>query len=278
MGCANSRQQTPFEENYLVEQQRRLGFDKLDSQNVDLAVRKFCFNNFINPCQLALLEEELNLTLHDNGTFPEVSKMMRYLEDSRGWESKKLLVLGILCSSSEPTIKAKLLFEAYDEQFAGSLTQLKIRELLSEMCMISCLALGALSPKNQKNSPLIKRYLRKCKDSADRSVLNLMKHFKLCCSNTEFVQILATLHDGLLLTPTGIRSYLHVEYTRNGPGKDFSNISAMRSRGSSVNLIGSRVRSVDFVKQERLQSTELTSADDQAGHASSLVSDLSKLR
>lgn len=282
MGCTNARQQSTFEENYLRELQSKLGFDNAEATEVDLIIHKYSFNNFINPTQLRLIETELQLTLHDPGEWPEVSLMMSYLENSLGWESQKLIILGVLCSNSNAHIKAKLLFEAFDENFTGQLTSTQISRMLTDMCMISSQALGALAVKDQKNAPVIERYLRKCVTSAERSVLNLMKHFKPTTSDSEFVMTLATLHDGLLLSPAGIRNYLYVEYSRNGPGKDFSNITRVRSRINSLGSVAGSRRSAEFAKPDILTSFETNSTQDEpergsSGHLSSVDFDLSRL-
>mmetsp|Transcript_7728 Transcript_7728/g.14644 ORF Transcript_7728/g.14644 Transcript_7728/m.14644 type:complete len:284 (-) Transcript_7728:1228-2079(-) len=283
MGCTETRQQIAFEETFLADQQKRLGFDIKDAVEVDMIIRKYCFNNYVNTSQLSLIENELGLILHDEGDWPEVNKMMSYLENSHGWESKKLLILGILCSNSNNYIKAKLLFEAYDEHFSGRLNTAQIRELLNEMCMIAGQALGALVDEKDKNFPMMDRYLRKCTASAERSVLNLMKHFKAVNSDADFVRTIASLHSGMLLSPAGIRNYLHIEYTRNGPGKDWSNADKVRNRANSLGQGASRVRSMDQVKQDRQVSFETNSTNDEpergsAGQLASLEFDLSKLR
>jgi hypothetical protein len=281
MGCVNTRQQTAFEESFLLEEQLTLGFEELDAVEVDMTVRKFSFNYFTNPSQLQHIEQELKVKLHDTGTCPQVTEMMTYLQHSHGWESKKLLILGLLCCSANPHIKAKLLFEAYDETFNGCLNSTQVRELLREMCFISSQALGALVPRDHKSSQVVERYIRRCTASVDRSVLNLLKHFKDPCSDGDFVVALATLHDGMLLSPSGIRGYLHVEYTRNGPGKDFSNMSQVRSRTGSLTHMAARVRSVGYIPQDRMRSYETSSTDEiesgSVGHVSSVDYDLSKL-
>lgn len=267
MGCTNARQQTFLEEDLLVEQQQLLGFDVLDPCDIDFAVRKFTFNSYVNPSQLALLEEKLSITLHDSGEWPQVQAMMSHFESSIGWETKKLLILGLLCSNSNPHIKAKLIFEAYDEAFLGSLTQDQIKDLLKDMCMISTQVLGSLAPSEHRSSFLMSGYLKKCEMSIDRSVQNLMKHFKTVSTDSEFVRTLSALHDGLLLTPTGIRRYLRIEYTRNGPGKDFTNMRAVRSRGNSL---AGRVRSVEYVNHDKLESSDTNSTNDEVERASSM--------
>jgi hypothetical protein len=281
MGCVNTRQQTALEESFLSEEQLKLGLNELDAVAVDMTVRKYSFNNFINPSQLQHIEQELNVTLHETGACPQVTAMMAYLTHSHGWESKKLLILGLLCCNANPHVKAKLLFEAYDETFAGSLNSAQVRELLREMCYISSQTLGALMPRDHKNSHVVDRYIRRCTASIDRSVLNLLKHFREPCSDGDFVVALATLHDGMLLTPSGIRSYLHVEYTRNGPGKDFSNMSQVRSRAGSLPHMAGRVRSVGYIAQDHIRSYETSSTDElesgNVGHVSSVGYDLSKL-
>jgi hypothetical protein len=234
MGCTRLSYQTPFEEVLLTEEQHKLGFDDLDAIEVDLTVRKFCFNNHVTQTQLQCIEQELHLTLHDTGDWPEADEMMTYLTDSQGVDCTKLLVLGIMCSSAKPQTKARLLYEVYDPSSSSQLTAVK--DLLKEMCLISSQVLGVLVPQDLRTAPEVECYQQKCVASADRAVFNLMKHFKTPVSRKDFKRILATLHDGLLLSPMGMRNYLYTEYSRNGPGTDYSNIRLIRRKNTERSL------------------------------------------
>lgn len=257
MGCSPT-QNLAIEETFITQQQLRLGFSKVDAADIDMAVRKYSFHNCINPSQLAMIEEQLDLSLHNTGDWPEVSSMMSSLQNSIGWDSRSLIILGVLCSSSKPQTKATVLFEIYDQSHIGILLAVEIETLLKKMCELACQALGSLLSEDQKTAYKIDQYLHKCTASTDRVVRNLMKRFKASITKTAFIKTLTTLHYGFLMSASGLRNYLHVEYSRNGPGRDFTNINLVRPRVCSLGSIAEKLQD----KGEEAKIFESSSTDE----------------
>mmetsp|Transcript_26826 Transcript_26826/g.48343 ORF Transcript_26826/g.48343 Transcript_26826/m.48343 type:complete len:221 (+) Transcript_26826:1319-1981(+) len=135
MGCSNSRSL----DLQLLEAQETLGFAELDPHQIDLTLRKYSFEGWINQKQFTEIVYSLGLEVTNIEEGPQAEKMYHSIRDIRGINMKVLMTIAMQTSTASFKTRAKLVYELYDDTFEKRLP-VKALELLVNNCVFVALS------------------------------------------------------------------------------------------------------------------------------------------
>lgn len=203
MGCMNCSR-VNREEACITEASDLLGFRNKHAKEVDSIIRKYSSDIVINDQQFTALAKHLQLAVNTR-----TAPLFERLRESNGnYDRRSLIVLGVLLSSGLSGEKAKVLFEAYDNEHSSVISVQEVDAMLDAMTSIAAALLPELVTADsevkayslaiQGSSPELKQEIKR--DSVEGDTVK--KH--------RFIMSMSQLHGGQLVHAGGLRSYLYV--------------------------------------------------------------------
>ena len=229
MGCVETK--SASEETAVLVAEKGLNFHLQQSIRVDAIIRKFSSNGKINVSQLGRIAEILNINIYNNPPYTKIEDMFRKLVSSDGlYELKDVLVIGILLSDGKPDIKARLLYQVFDDDLSNRIPIEKIKsEVLPKLIHHSHLTIAILVAEGQSIVSNIIKNEKYVSDmgQAGTACINAIGDKLAVKGNTvsenNFVEVFSGFRDGGLTTATGWRKYLIETFIASPPKKVFLN-------------------------------------------------------
>lgn len=225
MGCSDSRPNLSKsqEETYIQRAEAALGYSKLATEELVLAVQEKNLAKTLLPTQLIEISNRLGIQME--GFESEVTALCRFyknfLVESR-YCSRKLVTLGILCGKGSVLQKAEFLFKNYDLDLSNTISQHELEAVIQEVLDIALeyivnfalqtetsagLLLKKHSEKLLKVKPLLLKYYRWILNSDKKAEITYEGFMELFAKGTRSVRGLV---DSSVLREVAVEKYIAV--------------------------------------------------------------------
>ena len=228
MGCAETKNSA--EETAMIEAEKGLNFYSLDANDVDTTIRKYSTNGKVNEAQLFKIAEKLGIQVTNKPPYSKIENMFKKLCFQGPYELSDLLVIGILLSQGQCSMKSRLLYEVFDETLSNSIHISTMTDLvLAKLADHSSKTLPILlTSEILPNSNMIKneKYIN---DMALAKNLVIKTLGARLAVNGEmvtlhtFVEVFRTFYQGSLTSSSGWRKFLIDTFVANPQKKTFMN-------------------------------------------------------
>lgn len=219
MGCFTSRDKLSPEELRLTEQESELGFGEIKANLADLVLRKYSYHDFINASQLQSSAETLGFVIGNSSSCNQIEAFYARLKKDEGIPLNTLLIVGLFLSEGEPTEKAKLLFEIYDEKQHGELGLLQVTKFVNEMYEVAVNHFPTMIDHSIPEAYDLKVYLEKIECIRTAATLKLAHSITnngLKVSKDDFIENMESEPLSKLFTTYGFRGYFFEMYVLAG--------------------------------------------------------------
>lgn len=216
MGCAETRAKTS-EERAIIFAEKGLQLHLQTASYIDWVLRKYSLNGKLNQAQLVRIAELLSMPIQNYEIHLKISALFDRLKNAeREYNLKDFLVVGILLGNDTEIVKAKLLFQVFDERLDGRLDINYIKSdvlpLIIKHATYSLPMLVSNDQTNFSNEVKILAYIENMKKGESKSIEVLtreMSNSKAIITEEMFIRFFKNFKDGDLIWPTGIRDFVN---------------------------------------------------------------------
>ena len=232
MGCSSSKT-TPSEERAAIIAESGLLFQSKDASWVDSTIRKFATEQKLSHCQLEKAAKVLEVKVSNYDKHTKILEMLQKLKEAEDYHTKDILVLGILLGKGSPSLKAELIYQAFNSENSIHIGKLK-SEVLQTLCKVSVNLCSLVSSNQSVISNEMKnlKYIENLKGVMTMGINRLaekMTHSGLMITQKNFVETMSSYKGGALTSSSGLRSFLYEIYTSNPRRKAWSNPYKLKS-------------------------------------------------
>ncbi|OMJ82918.1 hypothetical protein SteCoe_16249 [Stentor coeruleus] len=180
MGCTDSKDNLTPEELAIMNGELSLMYQAYQASDVDLVYRKYSNDGIININQWQNVSSKLKLAAYSAPMPPKIQKFYDSLKAENKYKLRDLLVIGIYLSTGKSIDKARLLFEAYDENDAKVLSKGDIQQMTSFIVEVAvektCVLIQDDDPNNVQPEEMAK-FLQKLRTVKNKGKQELCKMF-----------------------------------------------------------------------------------------------------
>ena len=215
MGCVSIRGHISPEEEAITLMESQLEYFKNTCIEVDHVIRKYSSSSQTNSYQWEQIVENLELKIENNPVCPLIEDFYNQLKGENSvFDTKVLLIAGILLSNGMSRQKARLLFEVFDLENSDSLSLQDVQELVQlikyiVVDLLPKLVHNSTNPPSSRNDVL--SYVEKINEKFDQANENLIKMIfgdKQSVALKDFIILFDNEKYGRILTPFGFRNYV----------------------------------------------------------------------
>ena len=238
MGCGDSRDELNSEEVVLIHAERSLLYHELNPTDIDFICRKYSKEGLINENQWKDIHKRLSTAISLPLPPQQVLDFYKNLQTDNKFFLREILVLGIILTGSDSQIKAKLIFEAFDENNEKILYKYDLSSLCSFLVELSVEKTYILISDPRVNKDEIGKFIQKLRDGKKKAKDELLK---VCLGGNlevesikinKFIEILSIPSNSQLMTLQGIRKLVLRQESTDGK---FSAFLRGRPRGLQNN-------------------------------------------
>lgn len=210
MGCSGNREGHIDEEFKLSRWENELRFQDFSVLQGHYAITRFSTDNSINAFGFQQIAEILSLRVKNNHKNLAVEGFFdTFKREDGSYNAHDFKVLNVLLSTGVALEKAPIIFEVFDERFAGSLPRSTIQQMIKEVLYTTTVRAIEAVPASER--PVIEAYLKRIKESeaeAEPIMLQIVCGDEEIVTRDQFVENLTRVEGAKLLSPTGIRRFL----------------------------------------------------------------------
>ncbi|OMJ69781.1 hypothetical protein SteCoe_32396 [Stentor coeruleus] len=217
MGCTDSKDNLTPEELAIMNGELSLMYQAYQASDVDLIYRKYSNDGVVNISQWQNVSSKLKISAYSIPTSPKIQKFYDSLKSENKYKLRDLLVIGIYLTTGKSIDKARLLFEAYDENDTKVLSKGDIQQMTSFIVEVAvektCVLVQDDDPNNVQPEDMAK-FLQKLRVVKNKGKQELCKMFlggdpALTELNMEkFVENVTMPSTVQLLTFQGVRKFI----------------------------------------------------------------------
>ena len=170
MGCCCHKRieiNLPLEDSIFSPTEDEIGLKSIDSYLFDRVIHRYSYNNEMSKAQFKKATSELSITSKKS------LKFLKRLKETDTHRTTKLNCLGILLGQGILSLKIKLLFQNYDLDTKGILTQKEVEIMLSDMISLSCRVIPEYALSQNRNNITLSNYVFKLRRFSNV----LIKHY-----------------------------------------------------------------------------------------------------
>ena len=215
MGCASSREQG-IEERQITLAEQGLNFYGVKVVDLDSVFRKYNSNGYLSQSQLIHVSNQLNFRILNYGQNMNIQGFFQSIKTKRSdYDIKDLLLIAILLGKGSADVKARLIYEIFDEHLTHQIDIEEVKsEIISRMINHSVKTLPNLVCTQMTEADVemkILKYKNKLLDMFSAAIEDLAKKLIIrgnIISQDTFVEVLSTVYNGELVTTGGLRRFL----------------------------------------------------------------------
>ena len=136
--CSQAKEFEPEEETAITHFEQSLGFGNHTAVHICTQVQVLTVNEQLNWNRLRQLATVLGLDVEGLQSSEEpIARFYEALKTANYWSARQLSLLGVLLGQGSAAVKASLLFHLYDRDYAGTLSNFRVEEMLLDLCTLA---------------------------------------------------------------------------------------------------------------------------------------------